>query len=297
MADEKPKHKPSPKRTLEEVLKSLQDLIRNDLVSRRDANAAPPEPPPTPPAGSIPDAFDEALDKLDRLITHELVEPAEQARAAPRPGPEEPLPEETEWPPEENALEERVADDLLPGPNAGGTEATAESGGEQRTRLGADESRFGIQDTLPFEEPPPSLASFLKDAEPEERAHEAAPPDAPILDEPTLEAEDQSSQDEGTTRKIEAEKAPRETRSPPPREGTPSLTLDDGIPVLSEIAEIEPGHEPPTPEQLRNIAIRVVARLNIERRKAGEPPLDIRTIERLQQLLKEALAGGRPRDD
>ena len=31
--DHKPKHKPSEKHTLDEVLKSLQDLIRNDLIA------------------------------------------------------------------------------------------------------------------------------------------------------------------------------------------------------------------------------------------------------------------------
>ncbi len=38
-ADDKPKHKPNPKHTLEEILKSLQDLIRNDLL---EGDAAPP---------------------------------------------------------------------------------------------------------------------------------------------------------------------------------------------------------------------------------------------------------------
>ncbi|HYA39122.1 MAG TPA: hypothetical protein VEI74_12720 [Candidatus Methylomirabilis sp.] len=44
------KHKPSPKHTLEEVLKSLQDLIRNDLLDAKSAvgNA---EPPPNSDAG------------------------------------------------------------------------------------------------------------------------------------------------------------------------------------------------------------------------------------------------------
>lgn len=64
------------------------------------------------------------------------------------------------------------------------------------------------------------------------------------------------------------------------------------IPVLKEIAELAALSSTPLPQpgQARDIAIRVIARLNIERRKAGEMPLDIKTIERLQQYLAEALA-------
>lgn len=212
--------------------------------------------------------------------------------------PEEPLPEEAEWPPEETAIEEKDAGNGLPGPEAGRTaksEATAEPEDERETPFGAEESRFGIQDTLQFEEPPPSLASFLKDTQTEDRNHDAErseTPESPIIEEPAVEVEDGEPGEV-----IEAFDVPREPNSPPGPEESPLPTLDDGIPVLHEIAEIEPGHEPPTPEQLRHIAIRVIARLNIERRKAGEAPLDIRTIERLQQLLKEALSGDHPRDD
>ena len=46
----------------------------------------------------------------------------------------------------------------------------------------------------------------------------------------------------------------------------------------------------PDVAQARDIAIRVIAKLNIERRKLGEKPLDIKTIERLQQYLADALS-------
>lgn len=119
MANEKPpKHKPQKKHTLSEVLKSLQDLIRTDLVNAQGvantpqtvtqtpaANAPPPPPPPPPPpsspSGVSPsnesDSFHDALKTLDDMIQHKIIEPVERARQTP---PEPLLPDETieiEW--------------------------------------------------------------------------------------------------------------------------------------------------------------------------------------------------------
>jgi hypothetical protein len=91
----------------------------------------------------------------------------------------------------------------------------------------------------------------------------------------------------------QTEKAPDEAPKP---QGTPpaptkSTNAPDEIPVLNEVADISAPAAPPLPEvaQARDIAIRVIAKLNIERRKLGEKPLDIKTIERLQQYLADAL--------
>jgi len=43
------------------------------------------------------------------------------------------------------------------------------------------------------------------------------------------------------------------------------------------------------PKQARELAIRAIARLNIELRKAGERGLEVKTIQRLQALLREEL--------
>ena len=79
-----------------------------------------------------------------------------------------------------------------------------------------------------------------------------------------------------------------ESMTPAPPE---SGSAPEEIPVLSEIAHISAPAAPPLPAatQARDIAIRVIAKLNIERRKSGEKPLDIKTIERLQQYLADAL--------
>lgn len=77
-----------------------------------------------------------------------------------------------------------------------------------------------------------------------------------------------------------------------------SLNWADDIPVLTDIVDdmlaaaeaesAEPIVKTPTPEA-RAIAVKVAAKLNIEMRETGGEPLDIKTIMRLQSLLKEAL--------
>lgn len=95
MVDDKPKHKPQKKRTLEEVLKSLQDLIRSDLVSARVASGTPANASDrmsaAPAAADEPDNFQDALHKLDEIITEKIIEPVERARETP---PEPLLPDE-----------------------------------------------------------------------------------------------------------------------------------------------------------------------------------------------------------
>jgi hypothetical protein len=69
----------------------------------------------------------------------------------------------------------------------------------------------------------------------------------------------------------------------------------DNIPVLEDVALAPPKVNKPapvspsSPDRMREVAVRVIARLNIELRKAGKPPLDAKTVHRLQQLLREAM--------
>lgn len=119
MSDDKPKHKPQQKHTLSEVLKSLQDLIRTDLVTAlgttQPASAvAEPRVETPPPTPTEPDIFSEALDQLDDIITHNIIEPVERAKDTPR---EPLLPEETleiEW------------DEIEPGPSVSVDRAATE---------------------------------------------------------------------------------------------------------------------------------------------------------------------------
>lgn len=100
MTEDKPKHKPQKKRTLEEVLKSLQDLIRTDLVSAptmRQAWRDSEGDGATPASPEEPDTFQEALHHLDEVIKEKIIEPIQRAKETP---PEPLLPEEEleiEW--------------------------------------------------------------------------------------------------------------------------------------------------------------------------------------------------------
>jgi hypothetical protein len=76
------------------------------------------------------------------------------------------------------------------------------------------------------------------------------------------------------------------------------MEIDPGdLPVLQDVVVPPPAAaqlnliEPPLPaaDRARELAVRVAARLNIERRKRGEIGIDTKTIHRLQQLLREEL--------
>lgn len=255
MADDRPKHKPQKKHTLDEVLKSLQDLIRNDLIAaaRVAGGTAPAALPPAEPASSTPsDPFHSALDTLDTLIDHELVEPAKQARAAPVP---DDLPDDENWPDDDTLINESLAADAA-------FSATLDDGKDLAPETSGaahePEPARGMQNAFSFDDTKPTDTDAFE---------------TPATLEPTTENE------------------PNEP-DVPPRRNTAQTPPEDDIPVLHEVAHeiLAAAPELPTPEQARDIAVHVVARLNIELRKGGAQPLDPSTIDRLQQLLREALA-------
>ncbi len=86
----------------------------------------------------------------------------------------------------------------------------------------------------------------------------------------------------------EASPAKPATQTPPSGRSAP-LALDDNIPLLEDEVTLPPPAPGLDPRQTRELAVRAIARLNIEMRKAGEQGLDIKTIQRLQALLREEL--------
>ena len=70
-----------------------------------------------------------------------------------------------------------------------------------------------------------------------------------------------------------------------------SINWDD-IPVLNDVVVppiVDAAAPLPPPARARELAVRVIAKLNIELRKAGNTPLDPTMIDRLEHLLREAL--------
>ncbi len=84
----------------------------------------------------------------------------------------------------------------------------------------------------------------------------------------------------------------------------PSLGSWDDIPVLQDAVDVPetpataPTSNAPTPQdQAHRMAIQIAARLNVELRRAGKPPLSSDIVTRLVHLLKETLALGMPNVD
>ena len=335
MADEKPlKHKPNKKHTLDEVLKSLQDLIRNDLVSARQVSLDS-LPRNESALAQEPDALNATLNRLDELITREIIQPTERARNAPALTPEEEaeldataeLDDEPEPPPEPEVppVDEHTVARAVRLKKSGFQERRKHPPIEEPPEKPGVPPLFGMQESFGFNKPPAIEAAEALNIDesfenydageaapaPDEpargsHADEAAPTEPEIGDwatqasaehiEPETNpgasgdpaAEAALHYDEGSITE-EPNARPRHHDHPP----ATTQPAEDDIPVLNEVADIEAAlpPAPPLPDaaQAREIAIRVIARLNIERRKTGQPALDIRTIERMQQLLSDAL--------
>jgi hypothetical protein len=147
----------------------------------------------------------------------------------------------------------------------------------------------------------PKAPETAKSTTPETET-ETAPPTAQMADtgdaeqppeEPTVKKRPPSTDSPDATPEkpapADSESTKESAEAPAPAEVAPPA--DGEIPVLNDVADLQTPPSPPLPDanQARDIAIRVIAKLNIERRKAGEKPLDIKTIERLQQYLADAL--------
>jgi|SRR3990170_2789930 len=252
--DHKPKHKPSEKHTLDEVLKSLQDLIRNDLIAADAPAAGGYENRPAPPTAgaAVPrDAgdLDAVLQSLKDLVTNELttiaatsietVKPARDKKPrAPRGGVQVELPLDGALP------------DHAPAP---ATAKAAPPAGIKSTPASAVESPRPAVTGAPTDETPGAILAAAATA-----AETHAPDNRPAAHPP---------------------------RGPDP-DNIPVLEDVALPPPGAEIAHL------PTPDRARAIAIQVIAKLNIELRRRNERALDPKTIDRLQLLLQEALEQG-----
>jgi hypothetical protein len=318
-------HKPSEKHALDDVLKSLQDLIRNELLevqrppAPRPPSADPSIPrkrgrprkplPPEPPALVTPPPLEPAAEveavrsTLEHLVEHELnpdeattVHDSATATEAPVPAAE---------PVEPRGDQHEFSFDLG-GP---ASPAPEETGPGARELPSIPDSGLTVEpETVPEHPPASEAVEEITLASDEPHPPEAAP-QAPVADHPTIsELEEEftlatppadESADTGAPPEIPVEGAfieeqPAETDSAETL--AHELAFDD-IPVLQDmVAPPPPGsHARPADvlavdsQKLRDLSIRAVARLNIELRKRGETPLDAKLIDRLQGLLREEL--------
>lgn len=315
-------HKPSEKHALDDVLKSLQDLIRNELLEdqRPPAPSAPPADPsvprkrgrprkplpPEPPARETPPppgADVEAVrNTLEHLVEHELNPDETTALPDDAAATETPVP--TTAPAKRRGDQREFAFDLgettSPAPEEHRPDAEETPSLTESQPLvepeWTPENRFASEATeeitLASDEPrppeslsQPAVTDDLTIGKLEEEFTLAIPPD---------DAVDSTAPPETPVEGAFIEERPAESDSA--ESFAHELAFDD-IPVLQDVVAPPPagGHSgeasapPIDPQKLRDLSIRAVARLNIELRKRGEPPLDARLIDRLQGLLREEL--------
>jgi len=308
---EKLKHKPNEKHTLDEVLKSLQDLIHNDLLKGERAQpeepAAPePEPAPSPaaeetpaaaapeeadPAAAIPDISLPAADmplgavvqSLEELVKNDLslsdesgpmpaaAMPDSEPPAAPAPAPAAPTIGQQAFSFDDTGSSAPTEPGLIPAP----------------LTVDEPEPSVPVVESSDFDEftvdlaPPPGDFSKAENEVVEEIIAET-PPDLPVLTDAVTEAAmspvDDSRDGGGTTPGM-GEVERRLEQLP----GATHGAVADELPVLEEIALGAPENNPAA------IAARVIARLNDNRRARGEAELDDATLDALRVLLREEI--------
>jgi len=280
-----PEHKPSRKVALEEVMRSLQDLVSNELATE------PAQQPVTTAASSKP-----------RATTKKPV----AATATPQPTEEA----STETTPEDESITlEGLPDyDVTPPPlepKPATTKPATPSGDPSTTPFdnAQDRLRTGLQQELPYLDtlPPLPVASTPEAvAETRTQAMAELPTAESAADSITLDAPPADAFTGNHARSAIAPLSVTEASAAPADE----INWDD-IPVLEEAVDMseefyahETSHAPdataplPPAEAARRLAVQVAARLNVELRKSGQGGLSSDIITRLARLLQEALAKG-----
>ncbi len=279
---EKPKHKPSQKHTLDEVLRSLQDMIRHELVDVTAKKTAGADTPPRAHDTDIHTDLEKALETLKSSIEDSLLRTAG------------PIPFES-------------LNSLLPvlgTPAAHGTDAAVLMDPPPYT------ARKELSALHPDHAPAETHAStaparvnqrdlpFLDGVAPTGGTPTPMREHAPSFTRPGLAGV--ATTDNDTTPPDSLVSATLSDAEAIARE---EALLADSIPVLTDAvvfpeaaSEADAGEAVqievplPSPDRARDIAIRVAARLNIELRKSGKRGLSTPTIIRLAQLLRDALA-------
>jgi hypothetical protein len=291
MADpgEKPKHKPSQKHTLDEVLRSLQDMIRHDLAGVPPGNIPATLHASHAESQDIHDDLEKALETLKSDLEGSLLRaggstPFESRdNLLPRLGASTGaavLPDPPPYTPRKELPALRSEHAPPAATHAPGTVARAD------------------QRDLPFLDAVVPTGA----AAPTPLRHDQPSPTRPgVTDTPARAGEHQPASDEPlvSATPSDAEAIARE-----------EALLADSIPVLTDavvfpdaageiVAEAPAQIEAPlpSPDRARDIAIQVAARLNIEMRKSGRRGLNTPAIIRLAQLLRDALAQAQPNMD
>jgi len=318
-----PEHKPSRKVALNEVLRSLQDLVQNELnvepaagqsIATANAAAPSPVPAPEPPASeaSAPDTAspDTTLaDLAPPAVSDEA--PASAHRPAPKTKPAAPPPKP------DKARRSSPAGGVQQELPYLDSDATREPAAIEAGEIKAGEIKAAAIDadsaapTVAAPEasaiPDPEVVALEPASEP--AVDPAMPETGPVHDVPGLEMETLPALPESNiTASGDAIVVTGDSHDRAEWLADDGDALND-IPVLEDAVDLietmpdeaasvvaSPAHRP-APAEARRLAIQAAARLNVTLRKEGKPVLASDVIARLVRELEQVLANGAPNVD
>ncbi len=250
-----PEHKPSRKVALEEVMRSLQDLVNNELATEPAKQSGEP-------------AADTA--KKSRAT-------GKQA-AAPSASPPETATASAESIPEIETITQESLPEVA---------ATAPSAPEPRAAPNQVIPAGGLQQELPYLEP-------LSSAPSESQPSAAAAHDNPAAGATTV-TDNNAPPDASAPPLAKAAPAPPEELNwddIPVLDEAVELLEETEVGATGHAVGGPATTNLPPADAARRLSIQVAARLNVELRKSGQPGLSSDIITRLARLLQEALAKG-----
>lgn len=282
--------RPSEKVAIDEVLRSLQDLVQNELsidapppatAARGKAKKEEAPPPPPQPETDFPEGFPSLEGMEEEDITLE---------ALPEPEPEP-----------EPVLELELAPEPEPKKPATRSKSVKLPSGQQQELPHLDLPSSGRAVSKPSGHKPLEIVEdsplSLDTAESQENEIVAAPA-------PADEPDSFSVAFEATSLPETTESDPFsisfESSSPAPTPPGATDNTDHGdIPVLDDAVDLTdefhippPASSPAAPIDAHRLAVQVAARLNVELRREGKPVLSSEIMTRLTHVLEEALAKG-----
>ena len=307
-------HKPSRKVAIDDVLRTLQDLVHNELSVEEYAGKASPAPaanvpPETPPLGIVEELSATALDDggfEDENITLEAMPASAPEPPAPAPVPPGGLQQELPHldSSELESLALSIAESSEPAvlqepevpaaelPDTGSLGLIEDQALPQEqpgpaglSIAGSDAATLLLESEVPATELPDAGELSLADDLPAPVVPDEVNPEAlPDLADPGFTLSMGAAAEAAKPAVIEPSGA---GLLDPPEE----ISLND-IPTLEDAVEPEELHHSAAPAAGRRLAIQVAARLNVELRKQGHAGLSSDVIARLARLLEEALAKG-----
>lgn len=272
-----PEHKPSRKVALEEVMRSLQDLVSNELAIEPAKPAGEAQPGTAKTKKTAPEGKPPAARSA---FSADVLPSMPPGTTEPTTEPESVAPDQVFPKPPVSAIPDVV--DALPDLGAEPLTTPAEPPPSTASEIPLG----GLQQELPYLETAP-LAPSTNLPTPISEATETEV--ASLLPE-VLPADD------AKTNSVAGNNTPATTAE--------EISWDD-FPVLEEVVEIDTdavSHRTdasgataaklPPADAAHRLAIQVAARLNVELRKSGQGGLSSDIITRLARLLQEALAKG-----